>query len=249
MSWNASAAVKRLLKESQGVPLTPVAKCLLYTLADYHNDELGFAFPSVKRLSDESLMSERTAQYHLRDLSKRGVLTIEQRKQKTSLYRFTPFVMGAESAPSGCKATSVEGATATAPEPIEEQTKNKVLAFLADQYRTTFNKPTWTLTPLRRDKALSRLAECLKQSKGSMHSAVGMMVAAMKGLRASDFHMGNNDRKTLYIDWEKQLYGSQEKTEKWIELGFPLIQKKIEQSQKVQAIDALAEMKARRAKK
>lgn len=88
MSWKASAAVKELRQDGQGKTLTPSEKCLLYTLADYYDEERQCAWPSVKRAANESMISERQASRIINDLQKRGILLVEHRKNDTSLYRF-----------------------------------------------------------------------------------------------------------------------------------------------------------------
>lgn len=88
MSWKASAAVKDLRQDSQGKTLTPSEKCFLYTLADYYDEERRCAWPSVKRAASESMISERQASRIISDLQKRGIFTVEHRKNDTSLYRF-----------------------------------------------------------------------------------------------------------------------------------------------------------------
>lgn len=43
------------------------------------------------------------------------------------------------------------------------------------------------------------------------------MKVAVDALAASDFHRGANDRKRKYDSWEKNLFGSQEQLERWLE--------------------------------
>jgi hypothetical protein len=64
MSHQASAYVKGLLRDQ----VNPRQKLLLMVLADYHSTETLLAYPSLKRLAEESLTDERKARRILNEL-------------------------------------------------------------------------------------------------------------------------------------------------------------------------------------
>jgi hypothetical protein len=79
------------------------------------------------------------------------------------------------------------------------------------------NPKLLTFTPLRKQKGLARLRECLAKAGGDLAKAEALMKIAVDALAASDFHRGMNDRKKRYDSWERNLFPSQEKLEQWIE--------------------------------
>ena len=87
-----------------------------------------------------------------------------------------------------------------------------------DYYRETIGKSnTYTLTDLRVAKGLVRLDDCLRKTKGNLKSAEELMKICVDALAADKFHMGDNDRKRPFNDWEKQLFGSESAMERWLE--------------------------------
>lgn len=81
------------------------------------------------------------------------------------------------------------------------------------------NPALYTLTPARLQKGVARLKECVAKSNGSIDRGRELFWRAIEGLRDSDFHQGQNDRKTKYNDWIDHLCKSPEQFEKWIEKG------------------------------
>lgn len=93
MSWAATAYVKPLRKAPNGESVSLTEKLVMYTLADYFNDEKGYAWPSLSRLADESLLTRRGLLKVLKSLEKKGLICIVRdphaaRKQATNHYRF-----------------------------------------------------------------------------------------------------------------------------------------------------------------
>jgi len=99
----------------------------------------------------------------------------------------------------------------------EKHTVKSAILFLADQYRKMFDRPTWTLTPTRRRIAAARLKECLIDTNNDVDAAVEIMLRAMKAVRASKFHMGENDSHMQYVRWEADLFKSEEKVRRWLD--------------------------------
>jgi len=62
------------------------AHLLLIWLADYYNDETGYAWPSIDTLANKMHVSRRTVQNKLRYLEQRNYITIETRPDDTSKY-------------------------------------------------------------------------------------------------------------------------------------------------------------------
>jgi predicted transcriptional regulator len=252
MSWRTNAAVKPLLRDARGKKLTHTQKLILIILSDYISDEKGSAWCSIQRLADECLMSGRTLQRHLRKLEKNGLLIITYRKNQSSLYNLTPYVYtmvgGDNLSPGGDNKVSPGGDSVVSPElELKERIKNRVKA-LAVTYQETFSKPVWTLTPERLKKGVTRFEEFMVKAKGDIEKADMLMRFALKGLRASEFHMGQNDRDKRFVEWESHLFRSQEQTEKWTEQGLALAQKQRRVAATSGNVEGgIAEIKARRA--
>lgn len=75
MSWRATAMVKDI---REGI--TRTEKLLLFTLADYHNDETGQCDPSLDRISAEALLSKRQTIRVLADLERKDLIRIRRRR-------------------------------------------------------------------------------------------------------------------------------------------------------------------------
>lgn len=87
MSFHASAWAKTVTHAPSGEPITKSEKLFLLVIADYHNSETGVAWPSVRRLARECLMSERNVRYVAKALEEKGLLRIERsRKEDGSNY-------------------------------------------------------------------------------------------------------------------------------------------------------------------
>jgi hypothetical protein len=74
VSHKASGYVKRLVKAPDGSRITPTEKAILCLLADYHREESGFAYPSMKELARLSCICERHCRHLIASLEARGVL-------------------------------------------------------------------------------------------------------------------------------------------------------------------------------
>ncbi len=79
------------------------------------------------------------------------------------------------------------------------------------------NHKLLTFSPIRRQKGLARLAECLQKTGGDLAKAEGLMRVAVDALAASDFHIGKNDRGRRYDSWEENLFRNREQLERWLE--------------------------------
>jgi Helix-turn-helix domain len=66
--------VKRLVKAPDGTRIKPTEKAILCQLADYHREESGFAYPSIKELARCSCVTERHCRRVIASLEARGVL-------------------------------------------------------------------------------------------------------------------------------------------------------------------------------
>jgi len=74
MSHAAMTYAKSLSKAPDGSKIKGSAKAVLLLLADWHNDELGFAFPSVRLLADRAGISIRHCRRQLEALESSGVM-------------------------------------------------------------------------------------------------------------------------------------------------------------------------------
>jgi Helix-turn-helix domain len=141
MSWQATAYVSELTVTPTGDTLTRSEKLLALLLANRHNPDSHIAWPSVRRLADEALLSVRMVQYCLKSLEKKGVITIERRWIGPSQcgpngYRFPGLPSrggGATVAPGRMSSPAIRlhqgGAMMVAPEPAvnPEQTESAEL--------------------------------------------------------------------------------------------------------------------------
>lgn len=91
MSWEATAHVKKLKAGSTGEPLTPSEKLAAMVLADYHNRDAGYAYPTVPVLAADCLVQPRAMQKTLRSLEAKGVIVTEPVAGSRSRYRFVGF--------------------------------------------------------------------------------------------------------------------------------------------------------------
>ena len=76
MSWSATAYVKLLRQTHDGKLLTKAQKLVLFVLADYHNDERGDAWTSLRHLASASLHTVSGVIRVLRVLEQKGVIHI-----------------------------------------------------------------------------------------------------------------------------------------------------------------------------
>lgn len=92
MSWAATAYAQKLRRASNGEPITIGEKLIMIILANYYNEEKGFAWPSLSRLADETLYSRRGLVSALQSLERKGLLHIvrhpDATKRVTNHYRF-----------------------------------------------------------------------------------------------------------------------------------------------------------------
>jgi hypothetical protein len=86
MSWKMSAKAKDVLCGVDGEEITTTEKLVLLVLADYHNEEDGYAWPSVATLAKKCLSSDRTIQNSLKHLQACGLLVIQEIRGQKSRY-------------------------------------------------------------------------------------------------------------------------------------------------------------------
>ncbi len=82
-----------------------------------------------------------------------------------------------------------------------------VFAFYCEQVGR--DPKRYTLTPGREAKALSRIAERLKLHKGNLQAVKGELATAIRNLAESAYH-----REKGFLDWNEQIFRSQEEFEK-----------------------------------
>ena len=82
MSWLVAGYVKHLTRCPNGDALTASAKYVALLIADYYDDEKGYAWPSAAEVARVSLLSRNGVAKILRQLAESGVLTIEHQKAK-----------------------------------------------------------------------------------------------------------------------------------------------------------------------
>jgi hypothetical protein len=85
-------------------------------------------------------------------------------------------------------------------------------------YRETFDPHSWQydLTYARMKVCHERLRECLKRTNGNIPKVAELMMFAIDRLAESKFHNGGNSRQEMYVDWERDLFGTAEIFERWL---------------------------------
>ncbi|MFY9936037.1 MAG: hypothetical protein WAK33_04165 [Silvibacterium sp.] len=83
--------------------------------------------------------------------------------------------------------------------------------------KTERNQKLYAFTPKRKGNGLARLRECLKKTEGDLERATKLMMLAVDGLCASEWHMGADQKSAgkRYVDWVDHLFGNYERMEKW----------------------------------
>ncbi len=83
--------------------------------------------------------------------------------------------------------------------------------------KTDRNPKTYEFTLKRKQKGKNRLNECLRKTKQDMEKAKALMMLAIDGLAASDWHMGRDPKTSgkKYCEWEENLFKSYERMELW----------------------------------
>jgi hypothetical protein len=196
MSWQASAYV-----DSLTAGISRSEKLLLFVLADHHNPESGWAWPSISRLENRTMLKERWVYRLLRSLEGKGLIEIEHNGgQTTNRYRF-PGMAPALNAPPGLqtRVPLYSGAKQTVNEPIEEEEAARSSEWLAmcnkagvlsgvdhDGYWKKVKKVP-EITP-----ALTRLLRCLASYSDAMYLMPGSVgplnyaATVLQGLNLDD---------------------------------------------------------------
>lgn len=86
MSWKMAGKAKDILCGRNSEPITTTEKLLMLVIADYHNEEDGFAWPSVATLAEKCLSSVRTIQASIKHLQECGLLRVEEIRGERSRY-------------------------------------------------------------------------------------------------------------------------------------------------------------------
>jgi DNA-binding MarR family transcriptional regulator len=157
MSWKATAFVKGLVQAPNGEKLTATEKLMMFVLADSHNDDHGKAWPSLRRLAEQSLLSERQARYILRSLESKGLLRVCRGtgRGNTSEYLILGLTERGQLLPPLAKdkrgnlasergqSGVGKGAVAIAPEPIEQPPREPQEDFTLSPTPLPFELPAW----------------------------------------------------------------------------------------------------------
>lgn len=123
MSWKASGWAK----EVRGISRSE--KLLLMILADYYDEERGYAWPTVSRLASEACLSYRQSIRLLKKLQERGIIAIEQaagRPGRANRYRLNreSDMMSRRTSDVTLNVTSDVTLTDKEPSPEEDLPKN-----------------------------------------------------------------------------------------------------------------------------
>lgn len=104
-------------------------------------------------------------------------------------------------------------------EESDSDEENGALRRVFDHYLQEMDKSPklYTLTPSRRQHGMARLRDCIRKADGDMPTAEKLMCAAVDALKASEWHMGKNDKGRSFTDWTDHLFKSTDRLEKWLE--------------------------------
>lgn len=75
------------------IPLKPGEKLVLLCLAEHESAELGYSFPSQKRIAEKTCLSERSVRTHLDALEQMGAFTTEKRRSKQGRWMRNVYVL------------------------------------------------------------------------------------------------------------------------------------------------------------
>lgn len=91
--------------------------------------------------------------------------------------------------------------------------ESEAVKWLFEYYLKKFNRDPlrYTLTTIRKTKAILRLQERLKIHKDVLKAAVADLKHVIDAVAKSDFH-----REGKYVEWEKHLFRSEEQVQMWL---------------------------------
>lgn len=152
MSVAAIAYVKTLYTAPNGEKLRAIDKAILYTLADYYNDQDGAAWPSIERLAVESGIGRTATKSHLNQLTQFGVLEVERQTRKdgsntANRYRFPGLERGREATEGGRPNDRGRGRPGDRQEPLYRTVngtvkKEEKSELRSDYFSNPLNTPT-----------------------------------------------------------------------------------------------------------
>ena len=86
MSWRATAYVKGLVTAPNGEKITRTEKLMMFVLADYHDVRTDEAWPSIRTLAGDALLSEQRTKEIRASLVRKGLLEARQIRQADGTY-------------------------------------------------------------------------------------------------------------------------------------------------------------------
>lgn len=89
MSWKATAYVKDLVRTPSGEALTVTEKLVLFILADDHHLDAKATWPSVRRLAERAMVSERYVSSALKSLERKKVLAVLRGRGRGNLSAYS----------------------------------------------------------------------------------------------------------------------------------------------------------------
>jgi DNA-binding Lrp family transcriptional regulator len=225
--------------------LPSLQKLVLIILADRHNNDSNRCDPSLELVAKDCGMSRRSVIRIIQELAKAGLITVIHRKVDTAntsnSYTLNMQVLVGVVSDSHQGVVTDSHLNQEVKEPLNGEDKKPSSPFPAEGEKTALTADKklnstsivhrlfkyyiertdrhprlYELTDQRMKKGLARLADCQRKCNGDLGKAEQLMKLAIDGLCESDFHMGKNEQKKQYIDWNDHLFKSTEKLEWWL---------------------------------
>lgn len=190
MSWKATAYVKGLVTAPNGEEITRTEKLLMFVLADYHDVRADEAWPSVKRLARDALLSEQRTKEVRESLVRKGLLVVRQIRHPDGTYASNRYAFSELGTRRGLYEPPVEASTGTrraahAEPPVEPSipstTSSRVIGALLKAYEETYGDP---IRP-RMAEVLSDWADRIPESETGLQAIDYAFTAAAK--KRADF--------------------------------------------------------------
>jgi hypothetical protein len=122
MAIAAIAHVTEMRLAPNGELLTSTEKLVALLIANYYNTEAGYAWPSMERLAEDSLISERQCRRIVRQLEDKGVITVDVGGRSNGVYLANRYGFPGLSAPKKAAVAEIVSPAPTAPADVTAET-------------------------------------------------------------------------------------------------------------------------------
>lgn len=179
-------------------PRTAHEKLVLIVLADHYNKNNSRCDPSISRMAEMCLCSERQVKRAIQSLEQQGFIQCERTLGMRTRYTLNQCHTVTSDSPSPVTHSpepvthSHPTSDSQSPEPVINQEVTKSMSKVFDYWTLKFSKPPQTkFTNDRKAKVMARLKEGYSMED---------ICKAIDGCANSPHHMGKNDTGTVYND-------------------------------------------------